>query len=392
MTRRVDRVGQTSEITSMRDDSGNRACESILLYSRGLNPSVSVSYGNEGNNGGQGVNRGNNTQAYLPYRVIRDGAFRPPVMTQEQLLPLSRQPRQNTTAFTQPGFTDFSKKIMCEKDTCRAVKTETLKACVRPTMTYKIQAPLVEPFEVKYVIKDPVKFDPRAGNSNIRTRDLTTQHTQEPTKEINKNPLQVESHVNQGASDNIRYSDNSHINTDRYIQEDPLYSSITSNKSQPHVQLTPISDIMDMDLDMYTKNTTNISYTPLKTGYTKEESMHNDFDLERRVIQTSAQTNKQQNIHRRPEVEHIEHDQTNNRPVTQAFTNHGNSNMRGTNIDLNSRNYKLHPTLNPGGFDGKGQMPMTNRMQEVNENVQSEKTIMNKRIFDLQHARYAIQV
>ena len=45
-TRRVNKVGQTSDITAMIDDSGDRACESILQYARGVNPSVSVSYNN----------------------------------------------------------------------------------------------------------------------------------------------------------------------------------------------------------------------------------------------------------------------------------------------------------------------------------------------------------
>ena len=52
-TRRIDKVGQTSEITSMIDDSENRACEAINVYARGVNPMVSVSYDNTGNNGGQ---------------------------------------------------------------------------------------------------------------------------------------------------------------------------------------------------------------------------------------------------------------------------------------------------------------------------------------------------
>ena len=50
-TSRNDRVGQTSSITEMVDESQNRACEAINVYARGVNPSVSVSYSNYGNNG-----------------------------------------------------------------------------------------------------------------------------------------------------------------------------------------------------------------------------------------------------------------------------------------------------------------------------------------------------
>ena len=48
MTRRIDKVGETSSITELIDGSGNRACEAISLYSRGINPFVSVDYGNAG--------------------------------------------------------------------------------------------------------------------------------------------------------------------------------------------------------------------------------------------------------------------------------------------------------------------------------------------------------
>ena len=52
-TRRIDKVGQTSEITEMVDESENRSCEAILQFARGVNPMVSVSYDNFSNNGGQ---------------------------------------------------------------------------------------------------------------------------------------------------------------------------------------------------------------------------------------------------------------------------------------------------------------------------------------------------
>ena len=93
MTRRIDKVGETSSITQMIDDSGNRACEAIQVYARGVNPCVSVSYNNYGNNGGGGQSgsltglsnpiAGTGRQAKLPYTIMKDGAFRPPVLTQE---------------------------------------------------------------------------------------------------------------------------------------------------------------------------------------------------------------------------------------------------------------------------------------------------------------------
>ena len=178
MTRRIDKVGETSSITEMIDLSENRACEAISTYARGVNPMVSVSYGNEGNNGGQrvsGCGKGSYNLSIgngkLPYRIMDNGAFRPPILRQENLLPLSRLPRTNTSSFTKPGFVDFSKKLMCPGSEERYIKQKTLKACIRPTATYRLNAPLVEPFEVKYVIKNPVKYDKGAGISGYSTRD-----------------------------------------------------------------------------------------------------------------------------------------------------------------------------------------------------------------------------
>ena len=53
-TRRIDKVGETSSITEMIDASGDRAAEAILVYPRGVNPMVGVSYGNNGGGGQTG--------------------------------------------------------------------------------------------------------------------------------------------------------------------------------------------------------------------------------------------------------------------------------------------------------------------------------------------------
>lgn len=53
-TRKIDKVSQTQEITRMiGEGSGDRICEMIKVYPRGINPHVAVSYSNYGTNGGQ---------------------------------------------------------------------------------------------------------------------------------------------------------------------------------------------------------------------------------------------------------------------------------------------------------------------------------------------------
>ena len=427
MTRRIDRVGQTSSITGLIDDSGNRACEAISLYARGVNPSVSVDYGNAGNNGGQhskgvcgGVsgdigksgNRIHNGEAYLPYRVVRDGAFRPPIVSPFNLLPLSRMPRVNTDAFTKPGFADFSKKLQCPGGNYREVKEITLKGCIRPTATYRLDTPITEPFEVKYMIKNPNKFDERAGNTGIRTQDITNQDVKEPTKEINTAPLYAEDVYTNLSGITFKYSDNSHLDTKRYIQDsmnipveskrsqavnitslDDIFGScdvrtkdamnipVESKRSQA-VNITSLDDIFG-SCDVRTKDSFNISHTPLKTGYTKEEHIHKDLELQNRVLAVTMATNKQRNIYVRPEQEY-QAEQKRNRPVTAAATN----TQRQGGIDLNSRVYNLKPTISGvGGFEGKVQMPSRGIDSDI-KLQKSQQSTRNEKILEMQLGRH----
>ena len=419
MTRRIDKVGETSSITEMIDLSGDRACEYISTYARGVNPMVSVSYGNEGNNGGQrvgGCGKGSYNLSIgngkLPYRIMDNGAFRPPILRQEDLLPLSRLPRTNTTAFTRPGFVDFTRKLKCPGPESRFVKQETLKACIRPTATYRLNSSLAEPFEVKYVIKNPVKYDKGAGISGYRTQDLTQQVVIDPTKEIANNSLHANAIINK-KGENMIYVDNSHLNTNKYTQ-DTLHSNVKSKKSQSimvgdiedaidinpdkylqstlhtnaetnknqNIQVTPIDDLMDIDIQI--KDNFNISYTAPVSGNTKDDFIHDDMELQRRVLLAEASTNKQQNIYSRPQIEH-QSAQVRNRPLASANTNHGT--IQRQSIDtLTYRDYKLKPTINAGGFTGRPQLPLQGQNSEIT--IDSDRNIMSKRVLEMQSARF----
>ena len=425
-TRRVDRVGQTSSILELSDQSGDRVCEAISVYARGVNPSVSVDYSNYGNNGGRyggasygGISRETNSlgnrigggQAFLPYRVMRDGVFRPPIVSPFNLLPLSRMPRVNTRAFSKPSFADFSKKLVSPEGNYREVKDTKLTGCIRPTATYRLDSTIVEPFEVKYVIKNPVKFDIRAGNTGFRTQDITFQDVKEPTKEINNTPLHAENVYSNLSGETFRYIDNSHMNTDPYIQDtlhssvqskrsqitqlednshmntdpyiqDTLHSSVQSKRSQS-IQITPIEDIFNVDIR--TKDAMNISYTPIKTGNTKEDYIHKDIELERRVLATTMSTNKQRNIHSRPEYEY-QTEQKRNRPIVEGTTNIGTTQLQKTS-DYNSREYKLKPTISAGGITGRGQKPLQNMNSDI-KLVESRQHERNRKVLEMQLGRH----
>ena len=117
MMRRIDKVGDTNEITKMIDNS-DRSAEAILRFARGVNPSVSVSYSN---NGGSLQNFGNQ-QAKLPYSINKDGDFHPPVQAPQNLLPLSRLPRNVTFAITNPTMPHFGKELPNSRNTKTRIK------------------------------------------------------------------------------------------------------------------------------------------------------------------------------------------------------------------------------------------------------------------------------
>jgi len=385
-TRRIDKVGQTSDITAMVDDSGNRVCEGINVYARGVNPMVSISYDNVGNNGGQGSGAvyggsnipgsnnmlaGGRTQAYLPYRVMRDGAFRPPVVTQADLLPLSRLPRIWTTAFTKPGFVDFSKKMMScgTAETTKEVKNSLLKASVRPTATYKIETPLKEPFEVKYVIQPSLKKSYTAPKSST---DQTTQIVINPTKNINKD--NIHSFAQSNIQD-IRYVDNNDFNPDRYLQDTNAHEVNTNMGS--HIQVSSIDDIFDLS-GVRTKDAINVNYITPISGGEKVDYIHDNIELDRVMPNHSASTNISRNEHKVLNHEYMI-DLERNTPLTNMSINHAG--IGDTN--KTSREYYLHEKPQYGGFDGRAQMPMLNRNQQIPENFESDKSKMNRKIEEM---------
>jgi len=178
-TRRINKVGQTSQILEeIGETAGDRIAECIKVYPRGVNPMVSVSYSNNGTNGGQsravtgaqyfsGTNKMSSDgrrpyigQAKLPYRIMQNG-FRPPVLRQEDLLPLSRLPRTNTEAWTQPGFINYAKSQQClvNPDKNRAIVSDRMQYETEPRPIQTRQQPLEAPFEVRQVISNPIHYD-----------------------------------------------------------------------------------------------------------------------------------------------------------------------------------------------------------------------------------------
>ena len=314
-TRRIDKVGQTSDITASIDEGSDRACESILQYARGVNPSVSVSYNNTQSMNGQAL-QSNNQQAYLPYRVNREGAFRPPIQTEYNLKPLSRMPRVWTSSFSNPSFIDFSKGMLtCNTaEKTKEVKSNILKVSARPTAVYKIDTPQEKPYEVKYMVKNQLQ---KSAQANINTTDRTVQNVLEPTKEINRDIMHAFANSN---IQDIKYVNNNQFNPDRYIQDSNSYN-VDTNMGAHYMQPGYLDDFVDMN-DIKVKNAVNIDYvTPLR-GNNKTEYIHGDLFQERNLPYYETESNKRGN----EKVTYIHDDLELSRTLPVHFAD---TNMRG---------------------------------------------------------------
>lgn len=354
-TFRKDKVGSTSEITQMIDEAGDRIGEMIKPYARGTNPFVAVSYSNNANNAGQRVNNsrtggGTNSEAFLPYRIMRHGAFRFPVKTQRELLPLSRLPRTATSMLSNPMMVDFSKKAMCPTtdERTKQVKSQVLRTCVRPTAIFNISTPISEPYDTRNHVKDLMNVSAESG---LQPMSKPITNSEFYSQAVNENVLHPELNVNMGNSSMRKDAEISHFSTENYIQE-PFSLDVRTKPSQANV--TSIADLFgDLDQGMNVKNTLSVSRETAKSSALKNYDHYSsrDMELNRNVPVHSARTNKAQNI------------QMNN----------------------STRSVYLRPKVNPGGFDGAPSIPSIQRQQLLDHDP--ERTEFNQRVYGIQSQR-----
>ena len=339
-TRRIDKVGQTSDITDYIDSSGDRACEYIRQYPLGVNPMVGVSFGNYGNNGGAGgrTSQCRGTSASLPYKI--GDVFRPPILRQEDLLPLSRQPRLTTSQTANPCDIDFTKRIHCPRDDYRQIKQDVIHTSARPTAIYKYETPIKEPFEVKYVIQNPVKV---SVNSGFKAMDITSREVQIP-----------ESHIN---NDKLSYGMGTQICFD---------GNYKNNE-------------MNLDTDRYIQDTATISYTTPYSGNEQVTYIHDDIQLENKLPYYSARTNiSDSTVNVRSIPEYI--------PELERKMPTGT--MRTNITDLgetqtSSRERYLPARPKYGSFENRGFEPVQERTANLERsNFNSQKSEMSRKVFE----------
>jgi hypothetical protein len=364
-TRRINKVSDTSSITTMIDESTDRACEAINLYARGVNPMVSVSYSND--NAGMNGNVTNNSasaQAYLPYRIMDRGAFRPPILTQTDLLPLSRLPRNVTSMQTQPAFIDFSKKLECPRDKMRQVKIDMLKVFSNPTAVYTTGGELSakETYDVKNTIQNPIKVK---ANSGVRTLDINRQYTGVPTKELS-NKVNYSVKINTGTNNNIKYGINK-INTDRYTQ-DILAGDIKTNQIGKSNQ--PLDEMIDLDYNNFTNknmlqgnlHTNNNQNIQVKSLDEMVDLDYNNFTYGE-LLQGNIRTNNTQNIQVKTLDEMADINGAN-------FTNEVLQGNRRTNNTQNIQVKRLDEMADINGANFTNEVLQGNRRTNNTQNIQ----------------------
>jgi hypothetical protein len=418
-TRRIDKVGQTSDITDTIDSSNDRASEAINLYARGVNPMVSVSYSNYGANGGRVgelTRTSGRTQAFLPYTIMDGGAFRPPVRGPRELLPLSRLPRSMITDITSGvDAPDYSKTSQYLGE-LRAIK-ELLNAYnVSPNKSGSIQKGLVENFKMNDTINDKhINVDVTSGT---RSRDISnfTRENTDVYKGVNDEMLYAYANANIGR-ETTHTLEGFEIDENRYIQ-DSLSHEVNTNRSRnnpqglDNINVDTVKYIQDGQvIETFTNHSSDISVKSLEEMYdngrvTVKDMMqyerssgikpnhtflndiaqHNPL-LEMRNPQFEVTSQKSDStVYKRIDHEN-ELKYNRNRPMPSVKANI--TKIEDFNsISLSSRDVRLNPTLQKGGFNNNGSKPTSERAQLIPRSRESDKDKIRNQINQQQFNRF----
>jgi hypothetical protein len=351
-TRRIDKVNQDGSINELMYQSGDRFAEVLNVYARGTNPMVSVQYNNQ-----------NGNPVKQPYRIIRDGAFRPPILTQAQLLPLSRQPRNVTQAITNKEFIDYSKKVTCAApDSKRYFKDLPIQGPVIASKYIRIEVP-TEQFVINHV---------------------------------NENPLITSARTNLSAKGNVQIDNN--VTSDKEVLQ---YARTTNLSAKGNVQIDN-NVTSDKEVLQYARATN-------PSGNTVQNYIHDDINLERNVPLTSAATLKTSRLNNAinapdadivlsrnlpeytitsskaiPHATYISDSHNTNHKLTQkTFASGVIANKTATNDSQKfTRTFNLKPSLDVGEFSGRGTIPPTERLTKYNSNYKTDKLKLAERTRD----------
>lgn len=417
-TRRIDKVYENNDITNLVDESADRICDGINVYARGVNPFVSVSYDNNSNNAGIAGNAtsfSNRTQARLPYPAFEGGAFRPPIYTQRDLLPLSRLPRAWFGTTSTPGFVDFSKTQQKPND-YRAIKDMLNIYDVKPNKTANIERPIIENFKMLNAINDRhINVDANSGYNGTYLSTYTKDNI-DMYKGINENSINAFAQSNMG-QDNMMTSNLEGLNIDesRYIQNHlnhQAFSNISSNNAQNLNNITMntskyLQEINNTDAfsnisaDISAKNIEElydngrVSVKDNMIQYKKDSGIAPGYTFLNEIAQPvlemrNPQFEVQSQVSDSRIYKRIDHENSidleRNTPLTNFSTNI--TKIEDFNsMNLSSREYKLDPILKKGSFNNVGSKPTLDR-EDLIYVKESDKDKLRRRVNNNQFNRY----
>ncbi len=199
-TRRIDKVGDAQMIVDMIEDNGDRICGSIMKFPRGVNPAGEMAdplltskernatIQNNSNNAVRpstdpgyrfSSQFGRGSGGYLARRIMMyAGAFRPPLYTQEQLLPLSRQPRLRTSCITHPEKINYTASpLESSADYAKSIRKDLAQFdAVAPCVDVRERSGQYNLQPMDYIQDEPIQI--ANVTAGLRPRDLTIQENQ----------------------------------------------------------------------------------------------------------------------------------------------------------------------------------------------------------------------
>lgn len=343
-TRKIDRISDTCKLNDMIDGAGDRINENVLVYSRGRNPMIGgVDYSNNGNAGTAGgiTKMSNHAEPKLPYRILDNGAFRPPILTQYDLLPLSRLPHPTYSITSKPEFKATLKQIECPSSMKEASKISS-QTCIRPTATFKMERPVVENFS----------FAVKKDNLHVLANTNFVGMNKDAVNNMNFNG-KIHDRNKGNYTTNIRGLNNDYDNRkiDRGLKE-IRHMTLTSNI---------VGDERDgviSHIDDLKKNIPN--YTATSNIYENRTDVKITPQNEQKLKRTT--------------------------PITEALSNIG----ANQGIDMiSSRNYNLRPSLDVGGFTNSGTIATTDREEIYNGGIDYNRRKLNQQYSEEYFNRYS---
>jgi hypothetical protein len=199
---------------------------------------VSVQYSNHGNtgNGLMGIEGGiagsNMGELFtlggggkLPYRIMNEGAFRPPILRQEDLLPLSRMPRLCTSVTSKRCRVDQTKRIQPDVvEYFKEIHKAPIKVSVESNRSFKKEGPQEPPSNIGLMVNNNMLN--LNVNSNVKKLKDTNDQRIMP---VLKNVL---------LTTNV-----DHINQKRISQQKYIHAPIVLSKNVPNYEIQTTSNL-----------------------------------------------------------------------------------------------------------------------------------------------------